>query len=75
MMKELDSEISKSSSDVTQTLESKDDEADNEISTVGTTLVESIDKDKDDIKEFSKKSSDKKSIDSIQRTLTKEIVS
>lgn len=57
-MKELDSEISKTSSDVTQTLESKADEQENQISSVGTTLSNEIDKDKEDIQQYSSRGSD-----------------
>ena len=57
-MKELDSEISKTSSDVTQTLESKADEQENQISSVGATLSNEIDKDKEDIQQYSSKGSD-----------------
>lgn len=57
-MKELDSEISKTSSDVTQTLESKADEQENQISSVGATLSNEIDKDKEDIQQYSSRGSD-----------------
>ena len=59
-MKELDSEISKTSSDVTQTLESKADQQENQISSVGTTLSNEIDKDKEDIQKYSSRGSDKR---------------